>query len=51
MAELPLPHFHVSGLNTLMTLLALVFAFGALHLLATSFPDKKLSQAWVGLGF
>lgn len=51
MADLPLPHFHVNGINTLMVMLAIVFAFGSLHLLAASFPQSKLSQAWVGLGF
>lgn len=47
-----LPHFHVSGIHALVTFLYIVAVFGALHLLASSYPDSKVSKAWIGgLGF
>ena len=45
------PHFHVSGTHGIVTALYMVVFFGSMHLLATSLPDKKLSQAWLSLGF
>lgn len=46
-----MPHFHISGIHFGLMFLAMVFAFGSLHLLASSYPDSQLSQGWVGLGF
>lgn len=52
MATNLLPHFHVSGLHATVVFLFIVVAFGSLHLLASSYPDSHLSQAWTGgLGF
>lgn len=46
-----MPHFHISGLHAFAIFLMMVAAFGALHLLAASAPDSRLSQAWLSLGF
>ncbi len=41
----------VSGMQGIVVFLFVVAAFGALHLLAASMPDNRLSKAWTGLGF
>lgn len=46
-----MPHFHISGLHAFFLFLMMIAAFGSLHLLASSAPDNRLSQAWLGLGF
>lgn len=51
MANSLLPHFHVSGIHGTITFLFIVVAFGALHLLAASYPDASAAKAWTGLGF
>lgn len=44
-----LPHFHVSGIHALITFLYIIVAFGSLNLLARSFPNATLSQAWLAV--
>ncbi len=44
-----LPHVHFSGIDAMTTFLYIVFMFGALKLLAMSFPNSTLSQAWIAL--
>lgn len=51
MANVQLPHFHVSGIHAGIVFLFVVAAFGSAHLLAASYPDNKVSMAWTGLGF
>lgn len=52
MAEVPVPHFHISGIHAGVLFLSMVVIFGSLHLFAAANPDAKLSQAWTnGLGF
>ena len=51
MANVPVPVFRLSGSNALVTFLYVFVLFGALHLLATSKPTSKLSQAYFALGF
>lgn len=52
MAEIPVPHFHISGIHASTTVLAVIVLFGTAHLFAAAHPDSKLSQAWTnGLGF
>lgn len=46
-----MPHFHVSGIHAFVVFLVVVATFGALHLLAMSAPDNRVSQAWLSLGF
>lgn len=47
-----MPHFHMSGIHAIVVFLYIVVAFGALHLLALSFPDSLWSKAWTdGLNF
>lgn len=45
------PVLRVNGTNALLVFLMMVAVFGALHLLAASTPDARLSKAWVSLGF
>jgi len=45
------PHFHLSGMHALVIFLEMIVLFGAVHLLAVSFPNSKASQAWLALGF
>ena len=42
-----LPHVHVSGINGLLTFLFVVVAFGSLNLIASSFPNSTVAQAWL----
>lgn len=49
--ELPLPHFHLSGLSAVGIFLIVFVIAGTLHLLAASFPENPVSRAYVGLGF
>ena len=46
-----LPHFHISGAHGITVFLFVVVLFGAAHLAATSFPDNRVAQGWLGLGF
>jgi archaellum component FlaG (FlaF/FlaG flagellin family) len=46
-----IPVFKVSGTHALMVFLIVTVLFGAAHLAALSYPDSKLSKAWVLLGF
>lgn len=46
-----MPHFHISGIHALTVFLFVVVAFGSLHLLASSYPNARLSQSWTALGF
>lgn len=45
------PHFHISGIHAVIWVLAMITAFGSLHLLAASAPNNRVSQAWFALGF
>ena len=46
-----MPSFRLGGMSGLILVLYMVAIFGALHLLALSFPDATLSKAWRSLGF
>lgn len=46
-----IPVLKISGTVALIIFLYVVILFGTLHLVAISFPDSKLSKAWVALGF
>ncbi len=46
-----LPHIHVSGIQGLHVFLFVVVSFGSLHLLCASFPDNRIAQGWLNLGF
>ena len=41
----------ISGITAVILFLYVVAIFGATHLLAASFPDSRLSKAYIGLGF
>lgn len=51
MANIPVPVFRINGANAIVTFLYVAVIFGALHLLAISKPDNRLSKAWLSLGF
>jgi len=51
MATVPVPTFQLNGATAFVTFLYVVATFGALHLLALSKPNARLSQAWLSLGF
>lgn len=50
-ANVPVPVFRVNGTNALVTALYIFVVFGALHLLAISYPGNIIAQAWLALGF
>ena len=41
----------LSGVQGICIFLFVVATFGALHLLAASAPENRVSQIWTGLGF
>lgn len=46
-----IPVLKISGVFALVIFLYVTVLFGAAHLAALSYPDNKLSKAWVLLGF
>lgn len=42
-------HLHVSGVQYLLTFLAMVVLFGTARLLAAGHPDNIVSQGWLTL--
>jgi hypothetical protein len=46
-----LPHVHIGGIHAGLIALVVFVIFGGFHLLAASFPNNVVSQAYVGLGF
>lgn len=51
MANVPVPVFRVNGTSAIVVFLYVAATFGALHLLAISKPNNRVSQAWLALGF
>lgn len=49
MADSGRPHFHVSGTHALVVVLYVMVFFGAAKMLAMSFPDNKVAQAFLAL--
>lgn len=46
-----IPAFRIGGTQAIVIFLYVTVIFGALHLLAISYPDKALAKAWLSLGF
>ena len=46
-----MPTFNIGGMSGIVLVLYMIEIFGALHLLALSFPDATVSKSWRALGF
>lgn len=46
-----IPAFRIGGTHALVIFLYVFVMFGALHLLAISYPTNKLARAIIALGF
>jgi len=44
-------HLHSGGMQFVLTFLAIVAVFGALHLAAISAPGNPWAKAWLSLNF
>lgn len=45
------PHVHIGFVSMIATVLAIIAAFGTLHLLALSANNNRLANAFLALGF
>lgn len=46
-----IPAFRIGGTQAIVILLYVTIVFGSLHLFAITYPNAKLSKAWLALGF